>query len=65
MTTDRELWACANTLLQQHGAGAWFAASTRADELLAAGELEGHRTFIQILDRIIQLQALAPAGAVH
>ena len=65
MMTDRELWACANTLMQQHGANAWFAASTRADELLAAGALDGHGTFLQILNRITQLEALAPDGAVH
>ena len=65
MTTDRELRACANTLIQQHGAEGWFASSTRAEQLLAAGELEGHRTFVRILDRINQLEGLTPAIRVH
>lgn len=62
---EREIWACANLLLKQHGDHAWFAASRRADELLAAGEMEGHRTFVRILGRIKQLEALAPADVVH
>lgn len=65
MIGDREIWACANQLLKQHGADAWFVASQRADELLAAGELEGHRTFVRISNRIRQLEALEPSGAVN
>jgi len=62
---EREIWACASQLLKQHGAEAWFFASQRADELFAAGELEGHRTFVRILNRIRQLEALEPDGAVN
>lgn len=65
MIDDREIWACANKLIAIHGETAWFAASRRADALLARGELEGHRTFIRILDRIRQLEVMAPAGRVH
>jgi hypothetical protein len=65
MIEDREIWASANLLLKQHGADAWFVASQRADELFAAGEMEGHRTFVRILNRIRQLEALEPAGAVN
>lgn len=65
MGPDREIWACASKLMQQHGDKAWLAASSRADALLAAGELEGHRTYLRILDRITQLETLEPVGAVH
>lgn len=65
MIRDREIWACANTLLQQHGDNAWFVASTRADELLAEGDLEGQRSYVRIVDRITQLEKLEPADAVH
>ena len=65
MVDDREIWACANLLMKQHGADAWFVASQRADELFAQGEMEGHRTFVRIVDRIKQLEALVPTGATH
>ena len=65
MIEDREIWACAHQLMRQHGVGAWFAAAQRADELLEQGEMEGHRTFLRILDRIEQLEAKNPTGLVN
>ena len=65
MIDDREIWACANLLLQQHGENAWFVVSRRADELLAQGEVEGHRTFWRILARIKELEASNPGGQLH
>lgn len=61
LSPERHIWACANMLLQQYGNDAWFHAARRADELLVAGDLEGHRTFSAILDRIKQLEQLEPA----
>lgn len=65
MIEDREIWACANLLLKQHGDDAWFVAAQRADELLAQGEMDGHRTFVRVLNRIRALEAMNPAGQVH
>ncbi|WP_447726022.1 DUF6961 family protein [Sphingomonas koreensis] len=65
MIEDQEIWACAHQLMRQHGANAWFIASQRADALLAEGEMEGHVTFLRILDRIRQLEQMAPDGSVH
>ncbi|ODP38904.1 MULTISPECIES: hypothetical protein [Sphingomonas] len=65
MIEEREIWACTHQLVRQHGAHAWYVASQRADELLAEGQMEGHRTFLRILDRIRQLEAMSPGGAVH
>ena len=65
MIEDREIWACANQLMRQHGADAWFVASQRADALLAEGQIEGHRTFLRILARIRELEQMTPDGAVH
>jgi hypothetical protein len=62
---DREVWACANMLLKQHGDRAWFVASQRADELLAEGQMDGHMTFVRILRRIKELEAMTPQGEVH
>lgn len=65
MIEEREIWACASQLLDRHGADASSQATQRADELLARGELEGHHTFLRILDRIRQLEATAPNGQVQ
>ena len=65
MTPDRHTWACANALMKQHGADAWFHASLRADELLAAGDLDGHAMFKAILARIEELDQMAPTGSIQ
>jgi hypothetical protein len=38
---DRDIWRAANLLQKRHGADAAIVAGLRADELLAAGDLEG------------------------
>lgn len=65
MIDDLEIWACANLLLKQHGEDAWFVAAQRADELLSNGDIEGNRTFVRILNRIKELESLAPVGRTH
>jgi hypothetical protein len=65
MIEDREIWACANQLLKQYGEDAWFVTSQRADELLAQGQMEGHRTFLRILQRICELEQMVPQGSVQ
>lgn len=65
MIDDREVWACANLLMKQHGPEAWFVAAQRADELLEQGEIAGHRTFLRILDRIKKLEAMEPPAVSH
>ncbi|WP_066793494.1 hypothetical protein [Sphingomonas soli] len=58
MIDEREIWACANALINRHGPAAWFAAAKRAEELLDLGELEGNRVFRAIMHCIEQLEAL-------
>lgn len=65
MTPERHIWTCANTLIQQHGDDAWFHASLRADEWLAAGDLDGQNMFKAILARIDELQRIQPVGSVQ
>ncbi|MCP3730365.1 hypothetical protein M9978_07975 [Sphingomonas sp. MG17] len=65
MIEDREVWACANMLIKQHGGDAWLVVSQRADELLEQGEIEGHRTFLRILRRIEDLERTGPVGSLH
>lgn len=65
MIEDREIWACANMMIKQHGGDAWLVASQRADELLEQGEMEGHRTYLRILRRIEDLERTGPVGSPH
>ncbi len=65
MTPERHIWACASTMLEQHGDNAWFHASQRADELLLAGDLDGNAMFRAILARITELENMIPFGTVQ
>ena len=65
MTHNRHIWACANTLMQQHGNDTWFHASQRADALLEAGDLDGHAMFKAVLARIEAWEQMAPEGTVQ
>jgi hypothetical protein len=62
--SDWELWACANETLKQHGEDAPIFAAMRADKLLEETDLDGHRNWLLIIDRIEQLLA-KPEGALH
>ena len=50
--SDRDLWACAQKVIEMHGRSAEFHAAQRADELLDAGDLAGQRVWKAILLRI-------------
>lgn len=63
MTPEHELWACAVEMIRQHGEEAAIHAATRADELLANGDIDGARTWEAIVRRLNQLEA--PAGTAH
>jgi hypothetical protein len=55
--SDKELWACANHFVRRHKEDAPIVAAMRADELLAAGDEEGVRTYRAIIRRIERLLA--------
>ena len=65
MTPERHIWACANTLISQHGEDAWFHTLLRADALFEAGDLDGHNMFKAILLRIEELQRMEPKGSIQ
>ncbi len=50
--SDWELWACARQQIVRHGEDAAVRAAMRSDQLLADGDLDGHRTWLTIIDRI-------------
>ncbi len=52
--TDRELWACAQKMIDMHRTDAELQAAMRADELLEAGDFDGQRVWMAILKRIEQ-----------
>lgn len=56
---DREIWACAQTLLRIHGADARAHAAARAVELASEGDERGHRVFALIARRIEELEIRA------
>lgn len=63
--SEWEVWACANTLVRQHGENARFHAAQRADKLLERGDIAGQQTFLRILRRIEALADTVPTGAIH
>jgi hypothetical protein len=62
---DREIWACAYQLIRHYGDGAGLHAAQRADELLAAGDFDGAKTWVRISDRIERLDVFETDGSIH
>jgi hypothetical protein len=60
MIDEREIWACAQHILERFGEAAGSHAAQRADALLGGGDLDGHRTWLRILRRINDLEAAQP-----
>lgn len=52
MTEDIDIWRAAKLLVDRHGNEAPVHAATRADELLADGDIEGQRVWMRILRAI-------------
>lgn len=56
--SDRELWACAQKVIDMHRTDAELHAAMRADELLEAGDVDGQRVWMAILSRIEQWRSV-------
>ncbi len=67
MTSDLDIYRSANELIKQHGEAADIEAAMRADERLAAGDMEGEAVWLRIVKAIEELQSQErPDGAeVH
>ncbi len=67
MTSDLDIYRSANELIKQHGEVADIEAAMRADERLAAGDMEGEAVWLRIVKAIEELQSEErPEGAeVH
>jgi hypothetical protein len=62
MVSERELWACAQQVLRQHGAGADDQIAERVRALGAAGDQAGVATWLAIAARVDQLRDHAGVG---
>lgn len=60
MLSDRELWACANQVLESHGEKAPVFVAERIGALALAGDSDGIATWKAIASRLDQL--MKPAG---
>ncbi len=55
MTSDLDIYRSANELIKQHGDAADIEAAMRADERLAAGDMEGEAVWLRIGEAIKEL----------
>ena len=65
MATNTDIYRSAKLLIDQHQDGAELHATMRADELLEAGDIEGQRTWLSILEAVKELLNLSPTGTLH
>ncbi len=55
MTSDLDIYRSANELIEQHGDDAPIHAAMRADECLAAGDMEGEAVWLRIVKAVEEL----------
>ena len=61
MPSEIDIYRSANLLIKQHGEDAARHAAMRADALMEAGDMEGRRVWLSILDAIEDLQRTTPS----
>ena len=62
MTSDLDIYRSANALIKQHGDRAELHAAMRADELLEAGDMDGRRVWLRVLEAVRELTSREPPG---
>lgn len=65
MMSVADLWRAATLLIDQHGDSAPMLATRWADEMLAAGDTEGHAVWLRILAVVKELCSAKPPDSVH
>ena len=65
MTADLDIWRTAKLYIEQYEDDAATFAAVRADELMAAGDMDGRAVWLRVLAAIKDLSATEPDGAVH
>ena len=66
MTSERETYGAAKVYIREHGEDAVIHAAMRADALLDAGDLDGQRVWLRVIEAIKVLSEVAtPRETVH
>ncbi len=66
MTSDIDIYRSANELIKQHGDAADIETAMRADERLAAKDMEGEAVWLRIVKAVEELRQREPGDrAVH
>ncbi len=60
MVSDLDIYRSAKLLIDQHGEDAATEVAMRADKLLAAGDMDGKRTWLRIMRAVEELQRREP-----
>ena len=62
MTTDLDIYRSAKLMIDQHGDEAPIHAAMRADELMAAGDMDGYAAWKRIVGVVDDLLRVEPDG---
>ena len=66
MTSDRDIWTTANSLIKRHGEDAEIHAAMRHDEQLDQGDIDGAMVWKRVLAAVKEFQAEEPGeGGVN
>lgn len=65
MIDERELWACANKVLEMHGGDARKFVASRIAELTAKGDVEGVKVWLDIEVRLARLLTIYTEETKH
>jgi len=62
VTSDPDIWRCANVMVKRYGEGAALEATHRADAMLEKGDMDGRRVWKRILKAIEELERTERTG---
>lgn len=65
LTDDIDIYRAAKLYIDQHGSQAALQAAMQADELLAAGDMDGSAVWRKIIKAIEVLQSTELGGSTH
>ena len=66
MTDQNDIYRSAKLLIDQYGAlEAEIHAAQRADTLLEAGDMDGRRVWLRIMEAMKELSNTTPTGVIH
>ena len=67
MNRDKEIYAVAGIYIREHGDDAVIEAAMRADALLDAGDLDGQRDWLPVIEaiKVLSLVEIPPKAGIH